>query len=185
MHVLLAEIFGIFLAKDLVEVLSGIGDLLWAAEHDGEVGYVDNALKVWHLLIVELCGHHVAHEEKAGIGMVYHVVDLSWGEFVLDRNGHGSIGERGQESACPHWAVATAKGDLVAFLQAYALKHDVELLYLARHVVVLQCGTLIVGKGVFIPVVDDGVLNQLIQTSCICHCTKFGFPCKVTINTAQ
>lgn len=69
--------------------------------------------------------------------MVDDVVDLFGIEFVLDRHGHGSVGECGQESRCPISAVAPAKCYLVALLHTAVLEKDVELLYLARYILEL------------------------------------------------
>ena len=91
-------------------------------------------------------------------GVVHDVVYLVGGEFMEDGNGYRTIGEGGEEGRGPAGAVAPAEGYLVAALHAAALKHDVQFLYLPRHIVILQRDSLVVGKCIKVPVLDDAFL---------------------------
>ena len=75
-------------------MLTGIGDFLRSAQHDGKVGNIDNTLQVRHPLIIELCRYHVAYKEQAGIGVIHHIIYLVRSEFMLNRNSYGTVGER-------------------------------------------------------------------------------------------
>ena len=167
--VLLAEVFRILLAKHLVEVFAGVGELLGAADHERIVGDVDDALQSRHLRGVDLRGRHVADEEELGVAVVDDVVDLVGRELVEDGHGHRAIGEDGEEGSSPGRGVASAEGYLVASLHARGLKHDVQFLYLARHIVILQRLAFVVGKRVEIPVVDDTLLDEGVKTRNLFH----------------
>ena len=167
--VLLAEVFRILLAKHLVEVFAGVGELLGAADHERIVGDVDDALQSRHLRGVDLRGRHVADEEELGVAVVDDVVDLVGRELVEDGHGHRAIGEDGEEGGSPGRGVASAEGYLVAPLHARGLKHDVQFLYLARHIVILQRLAFVVGKRVEIPVVDDTLLDEGVKTRNLFH----------------
>ena len=56
---------------------------------------------MWHLHRVNLCSHMVAHEKQFCIRVVDNVVDLFRHEFVQDRHGNSSVGQRGKKSHCP------------------------------------------------------------------------------------
>ena len=116
-----------------------------------------------HLGGVDGGGHDVAHEEELGIRVVHDVVHLVGHELVQDGHGHGAVGERGQEGACPVGAVASAEGYLVALFYAAVLEENVQFLYLACHVVILQGGSLEVGQRVKVPVVYDAFLDDGIK----------------------
>ena len=90
-----------------------------------------------HLGSVDLCGHHVAHEQQFGVRVIDDVVDLVCRELMQDGHGHRPIGECGQESARPCRAVSSAERNFVASLHARTFKHDVQLGDLAGYVVVL------------------------------------------------
>ena len=170
---LLAEIFWVFVPEHLVEVLAGVGQFLCAGDNQRIVWNVDYALKSRHLLRIHLRRHHVSHEEELGVGVVHYVVYLVWRELMEYWHGYGSIGQHGEESRCPCRAVAAAEGYLVAFLNAGALEHDVKLLYLACHVVVLQGSTLVIGESVAIPVPDDAVLDELVEAWYLFHSNNY------------
>lgn len=136
-HMLATEELGELAAKHLVEMLTCIGQLVGTREHQRIVGEIDNALKSGHLGAIYLGGDDIAHEEQLGIAVIDNVVYLVWGKLVQDGYGYSTIGERGQEGTGPGRTVAAAKGYLVTLLHAAVLKQDVQLLYLARHVMIL------------------------------------------------
>ncbi len=142
---LLAEIFGVFLAKKLVEMLSGVGDALAARQHERKIRQIDNGFQCGHFIRVDGRGHHVAHEKELCARVVHDVIDLVGREFVQNRHNDGSIGQRGQKSHAPVRAIPAAEGDFVAFFNAAMLENDMQFFYHSRHVVVLQRGALVVG----------------------------------------
>ena len=163
-HMLASEVLGVLAAEHLVEVLSGIGETVGAREHKRVVGDVDDALEGGHAGAVYLGGHHVADEEELGLAVVDDVVDLVGGELVQDGHGHGTVGDGGEKGACPRRTVAAAEGYLVALGHAAALEEDVELLYLAGHVVILQGGSFVVGECIEVPMVFDALLDERVET---------------------
>ena len=133
----LAEVLGILVTEHLVEMLTCVGQLVGTREHQRIVGEIDDALKSGHLGAIYLGGNDIAHEEQLGVAMVHDVVNLVGHELMQDRYGYGTIGERGQEGTGPGRTVAAAEGYLVTLLHTAILKQDVQLLYLARHVMIL------------------------------------------------
>ena len=95
--------------------------------------------------------------------MIDNVVYLVWGKLVQDGYSYGTIGERGQEGTGPGRTVAAAKGYLVTLLHTAVLKQDVQFLYLARHVMILQRYALVIGQCITVPMVDDALLNESIE----------------------
>ena len=160
----LAEVFRILLAEHGIEVFAGIGEFLRARDEQRIVGYVDDTLEGWHLLRIDNLGHVVTHKEQTCLGVVHNVVNLIGGELVEHGHGHGAVGQRSQKSHSPVGRVAPTKGNAVAAHHTAVFKQNVEFFYLSGHVVILQRGTLVVGNGIEVPVLDDTVLNQLIKT---------------------
>ena len=101
--------------------------------------------------------------------MVHDVVYLVGGELVEDGYCYCSVGECCEERYRPVGAVASAEGYLVAFLHTTVLEHDVQFLYLASHVVILQCGSFVVSESIKVPVVDNAFLNQCVKTWYLIH----------------
>ena len=93
-------------------------------------------------------------------------------ELVQDGHGDGPVGERGQESHGPISTVASAECNLVAFHHTAALKHDVEFFNLPGHVMVLQRGSLVVSQRIKVPMVDDALLDQCVETGNVFHRDK-------------
>ena len=169
---LFTEKLGIFLAEHLVEMLAGVGEFVGARHDKRVVGYVDDALQPRHLGGIDFRGHHVAHEEQFGIGVVDDVMHLFGHELVQDGHGDGPVGERGQESHGPISTVASAECNLVAFHHTAALKHDVEFFNLPGHVMVLQRGSLVVSQRIKVPMVNDALLDQCVETGNVFHRDK-------------
>ena len=88
---------GIFLAKELVEVLPGMGYLLIGSVEQGKIVHQDDGVEAGHLRLGETFPHHVTHKEDAGFGVVHQMIDVSALELVQQGNGHGSVGQGGQE----------------------------------------------------------------------------------------
>ncbi len=168
-HMLLAEIFRIFLAKNLIEMLAGISEFVGAAHRKRIVGYVDDTLQIHHLSGVNLCSHHITHEEQFCLAVVHDVVYLLRQKLVEDRHSHGAIGQSGEECHSPVGRVSSAESDLVALLHTAVFKHDVEFLYLAGYVVILQSLATEISQSVKVPVLLDTLLYNLIETWYI-HC---------------
>ena len=159
MYVLSAEIFGVFLSEHLVEVLASVGEFVGTRHEERVVGDVDDALECWHLGGVDDCRHHIAGKQQLGVGVVDDVVYLVGRELMEYRHCDGTVGQRGEECHSPVAAVATAQGYLVAFLHSTVLKHDVQLFYLACHIMVLQCLSFIVCQSIAIPIFNDAFLD--------------------------
>ena len=88
---------GIFLAEELVEVLPGMGYLLIGCVEQGKIVHQDDGVEAGHLRLGETFPHHVTHKEDAGFGVVHQMIDVSALELVQQGNGHGSVGQGGQE----------------------------------------------------------------------------------------
>ena len=134
---LLAEIFGIFMAKHLIQVLAGISELFATREMKREVGQIDNSLQPVHLIGIHVLYYIVTHKENTGVRMVHDVMNLIGIKLMKDRDNHGTIGERSQECYCPMSTIAPANGHFIAFADSAVLKKDMQLFYFACHVVVL------------------------------------------------
>ena len=90
---------------------------------------------------------------------------------MLDGDGHGTIGDRGQEGGGPGRGVAPAERHFVAGLETTVAEEDVELGYLARDVVILQRRAFVVGERIPVPVVFDAIFYIRVETLCRLHCT--------------
>ena len=123
--VLLAEVFGIFLAEHFVEVFAGILQLFAARHQDGEVRHHHDAFQQGHRAFVEVFPHLVAHKEQFGFGVVHDVVDVVCLELVEDGHDDCAVGQRGKEGHAPVGTVAAADGNLVSFPDAACLENDV------------------------------------------------------------
>ena len=181
MYVLWAEFLGIFLAEKFIEMLSRVGELVGARHKDGEVGQVDDAFDGGHLGGVDGLGHDVAHKQEAGLAVVDDIVYLLSVELMQDGHGDGSVGEGGQECHGPVSAVAAAYGNLVALFDAHLLEHDMQLFYLACHIIILQGDTFVVGQRIIVPVLHNAVLESLIEAFNEFHCTFLEILCKDNI----
>jgi len=93
---------------------------------------------------------------------------------MQDGNGHGPVGEGGEETHPPVGLVAGTDGDLVAPLQAALLEGDVQLGDAAGYIPVGQRDTLVVGQGWLVPVFPETVLDDLVDGFEF-HVTKVGF----------
>ena len=162
-HMFLAEVLGILVTEHLVEMLTRVGQLVGTREHQRIVGEIDDALKSGHLGAIYLGGDDIAHEEQLGVAVVDNVVYLFGGKLVQDGYSYGTIGERGQEGTGPGRTVAATEGYLVTLLHTTVLKQNVQLLYLARHVMILQRYALVIGQCITVPMVDDALLNESIE----------------------
>ena len=107
-HMLLAEILGILLAKHLVEVFACICQLVGTRYHERVVGYVDDAFKVGHLGLIDDSSHIVTNKQQFSLAVVYDVVNLVGSKLVQYRHGHSSVCECSKESHSPTCAIATA-----------------------------------------------------------------------------
>ena len=163
-HMLRPEILGIFRAEEGVEMLPRVGEFVGTREQQRIVGDMDDSLQIGHLRGIDGGSHHVAHKEQFRLAVVHDVVNLFGQELMQDGNGYSSIGERRQEGHCPMGTVAAAECNLVATFHAAVLKQNMQLLYLARYIVILQGGTLVVGQGILVPMADDALLDDFIQT---------------------
>ena len=84
--------------------------------------------------------------------MVDDVVYLFGAEFMKDGHCHCPVGEDGEEGDPPVSAVAAAKGNLVALLDANLLHHDMQLLYLTGNVLVLKRHSFVISESIVIPI---------------------------------
>ena len=162
-HVFRTEGHGIFLAEHLVQVGTAVSESLGARYTDRQVGQVDDAHQVGHGVGVDLLGHVVAHKQYLRSAVVHYVVYLLAVELMQDRNGHGTIGEGGQKGYTPVRTVTAAHGYLVASLYPYVFIHNMYFGYLARHIIVLKGGTLIIGQGVVVPVFYNAVFYEFVE----------------------
>ena len=90
--------------------------------------------------------------------MIDDVVDLFGLEFVLDGDGYGAVSKRCQKHDSPVGAVASTEGYLVTMFKPNALKHDVDLLNLTSHIMILKRDSFVVSEGIVIPIPDDTIL---------------------------
>ena len=97
----LAEVFGILLAIELVQVFAGIGQFVGAADHQRVVGIVDDAFQRGHRLRVDDGSHVVPNEQQTGLGVIHDIMDLLGIKLVQDGHSDGTVGERSQESNGP------------------------------------------------------------------------------------
>ena len=113
-----------------------------------------------------------------GLGVIDNVVNLL--SIKLMKNGHnnGSVSNGGQKCYCPVCGVASTHSYPVSFLNTRCLHHDVKLLNLSCHIMILQGNTLVVGQCIEQPVVLDGFFNIRIETRYVVHCTIFKILCK-------
>ena len=87
-------------------------------------------------------------------------MNLFFIKFVENGHDDGSIGQRSQEGYCPVGGISAADGHPVALFYSRGLHHDVQFLYLASHIMVLECGSFIVCQGIEQPVILDGNLDE-------------------------
>lgn len=86
-------------------------------------------------------------------------MDLFCRELMKDWHSDGSVGEHGKKGARPCRTVASAESNLVTALDARTFKHDMELLYLTRDIMVLQRGAFKVGQCVPVPITNDTLFD--------------------------
>ncbi len=104
--------------------------------------------------------------------MVDDIVYLLGRKLMEYRHGYGSIGECGKKCHSPVGAIASAEGYLVASLHASVFKQYVEFLYLARHIVILEGRSLVVGECVQVPIVRNALFYERVQARYF-HCHTF------------
>ena len=163
-HMLLTEVFRILAAKHLIEVLAGIGEFIGARHQERIVRDVDDALQPRHLRGIDGSGHDITHKEQLGVAVVHDVMHLVGHELMQDGHSHGTIGEHSQIGGGPVGTVASAKGNLVALHHPTVLKHDMQFLNLTCHIMVLQRSSFKIGECIAIPVVDDALLDERVET---------------------
>ena len=157
MYMFLAESLWIFLAEEFVEMFARKRQLVRARQHERVVGYIYDAFERRHLRGVYRRGYDIAYKQQLCLAVIDDIVNLIGGELMEHRHCHGTVCQRGDECHCPVRAVTPANGYLVAFLHTAVFKHDMQFLYLTRHVLVLQSGSFIVCKGIEIPVVYNAL----------------------------
>ena len=126
LYIVRAEVHGVLLAEEPVEVLAGIGHLFRAAVQDAVfvAGVGEDAFQSRHFLDIELRPYLFAHEEQLGIGVVHDVMDLFRVELVEDGHSHGTVAQRGQKGDAPACRVTAADGHFVTMLYAGGLEDD-------------------------------------------------------------
>ena len=97
-----AEIFGILVSEDFIEMFAGISEFLRTGKVEREIGKIDDTFERGHLFGIDFCGYYIAHEEHLALAVVYDVVNLFGLELILYRNHDGTIGNNGQK-ATAHW----------------------------------------------------------------------------------
>ena len=95
--------------------------------------------------------------------MVHEVMNIPGLEFVEDWYRHRAVGHCGQEADRPVDLVASADGHLVAFVQKAFLECDVQFLDAPRHIPVAEADSLVVGKGLSVPIVSEALLQKLVD----------------------
>ena len=159
-----AEIFGILVSEDFIEMFAGISEFLRTGKDEREIGKIDDTFERGHLFGIDFCGYYIAHEEHLALAVVYDVVNLFGLELILYRNHDGTIGNNGQEGYCPLAAISSANSYLVALYHTAVLEQDVELFYLSGYIMILQCCSFVIGKSIQMPIVDDALLNIRVET---------------------
>ena len=159
-----AEVLRELAAVELVQVLAGVGELVGTRHHERVVGNIDDSLESHHLRRVDGGGHDIAHKEELGLGVVYDVMHLVGHKLMENGHGNGPVREHGKKGGSPVGTIAAAECNLVTLHYSGVLEHDVELLYLACHIVILQSTAFIVSQRVTVPVLDDALLYEFIET---------------------
>ena len=106
-------------------------------------------------------------------------------ELMEDRHDDGAIGEGGEIGNSPMGGVTSTNGDAVTFLNSRSLHHDMQFLYLAGYVVILQRRTFIVCQRVEQPVLLNRLNDIGVETWYVVHCTIFKILCKGNIFPAH
>ena len=96
-----AEGVGEFASEEFVQALTGIRELFVPGGMQREVGQIEDALQLWHLIGIDDIHHVVAHKEQLRLGMIHDVVNLLAIELMKNGHNDGPIGEGGQEGHCP------------------------------------------------------------------------------------
>ena len=105
--------------------------------------------------------------------MVDDVMNLVGQELVQDRDCYSAIGQCGQKRHSPLTGISSTHGYLVTTLYPTVLEQNMQFLYLSSHIVELQSSSLIVSQSIEIPIVDDALLYELIETWVVFHNTLF------------
>ena len=140
-----------------------LGQLFGSGVQELEGVDLDDDGQVRHLLGGQALPDHLVHEQDAGLGVVDQIVDIAGFELMQDRDGHGTIGDGGQETDAPVGLVTGADSHLVSFLETALFKGDVQFGDSAGHVTIGQCHALVVGKGRTVPVADHAFLKRFIN----------------------
>ena len=136
-HMFLAEVFGEFLAIELIEVFAGVGQLVGTTDHQRIIGVVDDAFKRGHCHRVDNGGNMIAHKQQTCFRVIDNIMDLFGIELMQDGNGDSAVGECCQEGDSPLRRVAATEGNLVALLNTTVLEEDMYLLDLSGHIMEL------------------------------------------------
>ena len=160
---LASEILGELAPIEFVEMLAGVGQFVGTRQCERVVGDVDNAFERRHLGGIHLSADDVADEEDFRLTVVDDVVYLFGGKLMQYWHSHGTIGECGEECHSPMGGVASAECNLVAPLHTRVLEHDMQFLYLACHIVVLQGNAFIISQGIEVPIVYNAFFNYLVE----------------------
>ena len=161
-------------------MLTCIRQFISTRHHQRIVGNVYNAFKVGHLCSINHSGHHIAHKQQFCLAVVYDVMNLVSGKLVQNRHCHGTIGKRCQESYSPTGTIASAQSNFVSWLHSTVFKHDVQLLNFSCYIMILQGSAFKVGEGIAIPITDDALFYELVETLnfhlfivlCLCACSS-------------
>ena len=119
-------------------------------------------MQVWHLVGVEVGPYLITHKEKLRLRVVDDVVNLGGVEFVEDGDGDSSVGEDAEEGSSPSAEVASAQGNLVAWLDACLFEEDVELLDDAGYVLVLKGEKSVVRHRIHEPMFLNALPDHLV-----------------------
>ena len=161
-EVLRLEVIGITVAELLVQMFAHLAALLAVCIQELEVVDLHHNGQVRHFLRREALPDNVVHKKDTGFGVVHQVMDVSGFELVQDGDGHGAIGDGGQETHAPVGLVAGADGHFVSFLQTALLKGNVQFGNAAGHIPVGQGHSLEVGQSRAVPVLDETLLQQFV-----------------------
>ena len=176
-HTVLTELRRVLLAEQLVQMFARISEFLAARDEHCEIHDRDDAFKVRHLLLVEVRPYPVAGKEHLRLGMVHYIMNLVWLEFVEDWHCYGSVCDSRQECDSPVRRVSAADCDLVALLDASVLEYYMELGDSSRHIVILECGALVIGQSVSVPIGFYTIFKYLVKCFFLrykfFHCTIF------------
>ena len=131
--------------------------------YKGEVIEADDRVQFLHVGDCNTFKDKASGKEDLAVGMVYDMLYVAWLELVKDRYWNRSVGQAGEEDHGPVSLVLGTDGNLVSFLNTYALEYDVHLGYPSCNIAIIKRNSLIIRESRSIPIVFEALLDYLVQ----------------------